>query len=331
MRAGGARVAGVRLAGGEEILADQVVSNADPGMTFRQLVGLENLSPKLRKRLAKTRWGISGFSLFGATSMDLRAAGLDSGNYWYTRTTDIDASYRNAAGTRGIETETLPGLFLTFTTLKDPTKKARGHHTFEAFSFVSYDAFRPWAGTKHQERPEDYRALKDTLTRRMLAAAEEIAPGLTESVVFAELATPLTNEHYVCATEGSFYGTEKSRWQIGPFAYNVKTEIPGLYLCGASTLAHGVAGATQSGLAAAGRILGARRSDLLCQRGPELRLYSSDHPETWPAQLQRRLAKTSRPTGKILSLTEGGTAADRSSAAPIPMARNTPTNPALRS
>src|SRR5690606_38061522 len=96
--------------------------------------------------------------------------------------------------------------------------------------------------------------------RRGLEAA---VPGVSRHVVFAEVGTPLTNVHYVMATHGSLYGTEKTLDQIGPWAWGPGTPIEGLWLCGASTLSHGVSGATLSGVAAARAALGCRTRDLL--------------------------------------------------------------------
>ncbi len=272
------RVTGVRLRDGCEISAPTVVSNADPGVTFPHLIGLDQLSPALRRRIVKTRWSISGLSLFGATDLDLPALGFDSGNYWYSHTTDLESSYP-ADIHRSADTP-FPASFLTFTTLKDPTKKAKGHHTFEAFVFVPYAPFRPWRNTHPGNRPAEYLALKEQLHQRMLRTLDQIVPDLSRHLVFSNLATPLTNLHYIHGTEGSFYGTEKSRGQIGPFGYGIKTEFPGLYLCGASTLGHGVMGATTSGLAAARAILHCPYTDLLSAGGPELRLLSAPRAET---------------------------------------------------
>ena len=74
---------GVRLEAGEEIGAQYVISNADPEVTFGKLLGRENLSQKLIRKLEKTTYSVSALSLFFAVDMDLRAAGLDSGNYWF--------------------------------------------------------------------------------------------------------------------------------------------------------------------------------------------------------------------------------------------------------
>lgn len=285
----GRRAVGVRLAGGAEIRAATVISNADPEITFNRLVGRENLSWRRRLGLARTKWSVSSLSLFLAVDMDVRAAGLDSGNYWFYADPDLDRIYELGRDPRTVELDEFPGFFLTVTTLKDPTKMRRGHHTMEAFTFVPYEPFRAWAASKYGERPEGYLALKRDLTARMLRAAGRVVPGLERHVVFADLGTPLTNEHYCAASLGNLYGTEKSRFQVGPWAYSIRTEFPGLLLCGASTLGHGVLGATLSGLAAAARALGCRTDDLLQRGGPPLRVYQSERPETWPEELRRRM------------------------------------------
>ncbi|MFN2208216.1 MAG: NAD(P)/FAD-dependent oxidoreductase, partial [Candidatus Promineifilaceae bacterium] len=120
---------------------------------------------------------------------------------------------------------------------------------------------------------------------------EKRVPGLSRHIVFWDLATPLTNEHYINVTRGNLYGIDKTRTQVGPGAFPVKSAIDGLYMVGASTLSHGVAGATSSGLAAARTILGCRTRDILKQGGPELRIYPSDDPTAWPEDLQERIAR----------------------------------------
>jgi hypothetical protein len=58
--------------------------------------------------------------------------------------------------------------------------------------------------------------------------------------------------------------------------------VKGLYSCGASTISHGVAGASMSGLMAAQAVLGVKRvDDLLGPTDGSLRVYPADQPETW--------------------------------------------------
>jgi len=152
------------------------------------------------------------------------------------------------------------------TTLKDPSKMHSGHHTCEAFAFVGYEAFEKWSDSKKGERPADYEAEKEELSEQLVRKLERHVPGISKHIVYWSLATPLTNDHYINSTRGNLYGISKSRRQVGPGAFPIKTEIEGLYMCGASTLSHGVAGATRSGLAAAASILRCSTADLLTGR-----------------------------------------------------------------
>jgi len=114
--------------------------------------------------------------------------------------------------------------------------------------------------------------------------------------VFRSLATPLTNAHYVGATRGCIYGTEKSLSQVGLHAFSPLTEIEGLVLCGASTAGQGVLGGVLSGLMAARSVLGCRASELLDPGNPSLRVYPADRLDLWPADLRSKVSRrASRP------------------------------------
>jgi len=282
---------GIRLATGEEIGARYVISNADPEVTFGKLVGRENLSEKLLRKLDKITYSVSALSLFFAVDMDLRAAGLDSGNYWFYDHEDIDELYRLGLTDHALEAESPPMMFMTVTTLKDPSKMHSGHHTCEAFTFVSYDAFEKWADEASEAHSAGYEALKEDLAWRMFQALEKRIPGISEHVVFWNLGTPLTNVHYINSTRGNLYGTAKNNKQVGPRAFPTQTEIEGLLMCGASTRNFGVSGATKTGLDAAKVILHCSTADLLSQEGPLLKIYPAEDISQWPENLQKRIER----------------------------------------
>lgn len=274
------RVGGVRLRDGTEVAAPVVVSNADPGVTWGRLVGLENVSRSFRRRIERTRYSVSTLSLFLAVDLDLRAAGLDSGNCWFSRTTDIEAVYEFAKRADLGSVDRIPAAFVSATTLKDPSLRQDGLHTIEALALASYDAFTG----------PGYAALKEHLAEKMLDVVEEIAPGIRDHVVFRALGTPLTNERFVGVTRGGIYGTEKTLRNLGPLGFPVRTEIGGLYECGASTLSPGVLGVTTSGLFAAGAVLGCPADELLDPRGQALRVHASEAPPPGPAREAPRRA-----------------------------------------
>ena len=184
-----------------------------------------------------------------------------------------------------------PAVFMTVTTLKDPSKMHNGIHTLEAFAFVNYEPFKAWEDQPKGERALEYQALKGELAGRMLRSIDKRVPGLRDSLVFCEMATPLSNAHYINATHGNLYGIEKSRFQVGPGAFPIRTEFENLYMCGSSTLSHGVAGATGTGMTAAKRILKCRTQDMLKMDGPEIRIYPSEDTTQWPEHLQKRIAR----------------------------------------
>lgn len=272
------RAIGVRLGDGTEVRARHVVSNADPQVTFGRLVDAQHQSPWTRLRLRHMKYSVSALSLFAAVDMDLRAAGLDSGNLWLYQNADVDSIYRQGLTSWPLEgsVRDLPGQFVTVTTLKDPSKSYHGHHTLESFVFVGAQAFDRWAKTRYGERPADYAALKTELTALMVRGLERAVPGIAERVVFSELGTPLTNAHYVAATGGNLYGSDKSRFRVGPFGFQISGDLDGLLLCGASTVAHGVLGATMSGLLVARQITRRPIAELLTQKGRALVLRQAE-------------------------------------------------------
>lgn len=262
------RAVGVRLESGETIRAHHVVSNADPMATFGRLLGPEHVPARFLAKLRRTRWSVACLSLFLAADVDPATLGMGSGNRWVLFGDDAEAMDRYARRPDPWNAP-VPGLFVTCTTAKDPSSRRDGLATFEVFAFVSWDAFAPWVSPSGQ-RPPAYLEAKERLMERMLAALDQALPGLRGRLVFRSLGTPLTNRHYVAAHRGAIYGVEKSLDQLGPLAWPTKV-MKGLTLCGASTLSHGVAGATFSGVAAAAVVLGVGVGEVLSTGGPPVR------------------------------------------------------------
>ncbi|MFN2136406.1 MAG: phytoene desaturase family protein, partial [Candidatus Promineifilaceae bacterium] len=177
------RVTGVRLADGEALRSAVVISNADPDVTFNRLIGREHLPRRLRSKMDGLRYATSCLSLFFAVDMDLAAAGLDSGNYWFYEHADVDGLYKLGQTAFVLEAESPGAMFLTVTTLKDPSKMHSGHHTCEAFTFVDYEAFTRWAGETSGSRAGDYNALKEELSWKLFKFLDRRVPGLMDHIV----------------------------------------------------------------------------------------------------------------------------------------------------
>ena len=276
------KVIGIQLKNGDKIIAKNIVSNADPSITYLNLIGKEHLSSKLIKKLEKTKYSVTSLILFLTLDIDVTKFGVDSGNIWMMKDENDDANFDDLMNNDIAEGDSFPAVFISCTTIKDPVSFNGRYHNFEVVTYVNYDKMQAFNGLEDYHN-EDYKAFKLKVIDKLMNNIEKIIPGAKQSIIQAELGTPKTNEFYVNSTRGNVYGTEKTLNQVGPFSYKNKAEIENLYLCGASTLSHGVGGATHSGVAAAATILNCKPADLMIEDVNQiLRIYDAENPETWP-------------------------------------------------
>ena len=267
---------GVELENGETIYAENVISNADPSKTYLEMVGKEYLSDKLQEKLDDTNYSCTSLMLFVSVAMDVKELGLDSGNIWVVPNRDMDEVYEEMMGTDLLEKEYFEGMFISCTTLKDPSSYNGKEHVLEVITYINYDAFDAFKD-ETKKRSNAYLEFKEKLKEKMINSLEKNLPGIKENIVHSNLATPLTNEFYTNGTHGNVYGTAKNLGQIGPNAHAPKSEIEGLYLCGASILSHGVAGASFSGVTTAGIVIGKRQEELLEHDGTQsIKIYDAE-------------------------------------------------------
>jgi all-trans-retinol 13,14-reductase len=280
---------GIELDNGEQYTAKHIISNADPAKTYLGLVGQEHLSNPLRKRLSNTRYSVTSLILFITVEMDVEAAGIDSGNIWMLKDQDMDSLFADMSVKDILKEEEFPAAFISCTTLKDPVSFNGKYHNFEVVTFLDYSFFE-----QHEQqaiRSALYLEHKERLTQKLLNSFEKVLPGVREHIVQMELGTPITNEYYINSTRGNVYGTEKSFKQTGPFSYSKKSEIENLYLCGASILSHGVAGASNSGVTTAAAVLQCKPEALLSpQPNQEVRIYEAENQTHWPAWVHQKRA-----------------------------------------
>ncbi len=291
---------GVELENGQYIYADTIVSNADPGITYLNLIGKENLSSKLQKKLSKTKYSCTSLMLFLTVDMDLRRAGLDSGNVWLMPNKDTDALYDDLMSPNLSNGEAFEAMFISCTSLKDPVSYDGKHHTIEAITLIDYGTFEKYK-EETEPRSKDYIKFKERLAQKMLSGLSRAIPEIQDHIVQMELGTPITNEYYINTTRGNVYGTEKSLRHIGPFAFKAKSEIENLYLCGASILSHGVAGASHSGVDTAAIILGCEADELKKpQDDQHLRIYEAESSTNYPDWMLKKMeVKRARAISKM--------------------------------
>ncbi|MEO8936250.1 MAG: phytoene desaturase [Burkholderiaceae bacterium] len=217
--AGGA-ASGVRLADGENLAADVVVSNCDSAWTYKHL-----LAPELRhrwtdKRIERARYSMSLFVWYFGT--DRRYEDVAH------HTILLGPRYRELLGDifdRKHLAEDF-SLYLHRPTATDPALAPDGCDAFYVLSPVPHLA----SGTDWERTAEVYRrAIEQRLEEKLL-------PGLGKAIVTSRMLTPQDFQDRLSSFRGAAFGLEPVLTQSAWFRpHNRSEEVDRLYLVGAGT------------------------------------------------------------------------------------------------
>lgn len=250
----------------QEIDAPIVVSNADVKRTFAELVGQEYWSPETVERVRSLKMSIPLFCVYLGLDVDLAARGMPNSNHFIWGDYDIEGVYDELDAGR-LTSKAM--CYLTAASLKDPESRhlaPEGHTNLQIMTLAprEYDVWHVDRGPAeggHYHRDPDYRKSKADLVEQLIDTSTQLIPDLREHIVWKEAASPVSQERFTRSTGGTSYGIEMSCSQAGPMRMGPRTEIEGLFLCGASTPSgSGIAGVMTSGIQAASEVL---ETDLL--------------------------------------------------------------------
>ena len=230
------KAAGVVLAGGEEISARAVVSNADPRTTFLKLVDPVNFDPNFLGKIrnyrslgcvAKINLALSacpGFSAFSGAGDHARLSGrIHIGP-------DIDYLERAFDAAKYGDYSPKPYLDITIPSLTDSSLAPKGAHVMSIN--VQFAPYKLKKGDWDSRREE----LGDTVVNVL----SEYAPNLKDLIVRQQVITPLDLEQEYGLSGGHIFHGEQTLDQFFVFRPLIgwaqyRTPIQGLYLCGAGT------------------------------------------------------------------------------------------------
>lgn len=124
----------------------------------------------------------------------------------------------------------------------------------ESFAVVLIpDRISNWENLDGQE----YRKRKKEVFNIVLKRLERICPGISDALVYHEVATPRTMKRYTGNPEGAVYGYAQNPLQAGLFRLPVKSPVKGLFFAGAWTYpGGGFTGTLWSGWSCAYEIMG---------------------------------------------------------------------------
>jgi phytoene dehydrogenase-like protein len=256
------RVAGVVLGRTcQEIDAEVVVSNADLKRTILELVGESHFAAETVERVRSYQMTLALFCVYLGLDIDLAARGMPNSSHFFLGTYDIEGLYdRVDAGEVPADTVA----YITAATVKDPVSRhfaPEGYTNLQIMTMAPGDLGvwnvdrSPAEGGRYHRDPE-YRRRKQAVMEQMIATAQRVFPEIDGHIDWKEAASPVTQERFTRSTGGTSYGIALSTNQVGPFRMGPETEIPGLFLCGASAPSGpGIAGVMRGGVIAAGAVL----------------------------------------------------------------------------
>jgi all-trans-retinol 13,14-reductase len=187
---------------------------------------------------------------------DIRAAGAGSANEWFYRELDMERGRHWEIG-RDEEPSDAPVLYCSFPTLKDPSYDPGPdmRHTGEVLTFVPWQAFTPWLGTRWLRRGEDYEQFKSRLGQHLLDQLLQHKPGLRPYVDRVEVSTPLSTDFFTRALDGSVYGLEPTPERFQSRWLRPHSPVRGLYFAGSDVGTMGIMGAANGGVMAAAALM----------------------------------------------------------------------------
>ncbi len=260
------RAIGVKMQDGTEIHAPTIISNAGVFNTFEHLLP-EKTSRKFgyNKRLKKVEPSIAHLGVYIGLKETAEQLDLPKTNFWIYP--DSDHTSNLEAFRQDVESE-FPAVYISFPSAKDPSWQTRypGTATIEIVAPAFFEHFEAWKDEPWGKRGDDYNALKERLTDRLLAHLYDKLPQLRGKIDYCELSTPLSTDFFCFYGRGEMYGLAHDPQRFEQSWLRPKTQVPGLYLTGQDVLSCGVGGAMFAGFASALSVLGLKGAPGLLNR-----------------------------------------------------------------
>jgi all-trans-retinol 13,14-reductase len=246
---------GVRLADGESIYCNSVISACGYAVT-KQLLPAEN-SPAIYQQAKDQNVDASAchLALYVGMEGSPQELQLPVHNLWLQQTTNATASL---AEFEENPDKPFPFVYLSCASARDSSWSERfpGKSTLELVAVVPKSVFEPWQGTPWGKRGDEYLALKQKWTDRLLDILYKELPQLKGKVKVAELSTPLSTEYFMRYNDGEIYGLSHTPERFKQDWLRPESDIKGLYMSGQDVLTAGVAGAAMSGVLTSALVVG---------------------------------------------------------------------------
>jgi all-trans-retinol 13,14-reductase len=232
-------------AGGASYTATRAyISDLDPKLTVQLMHNPDALSGRERDRLTGYEYSASAFNVY--LGLDHRFQperyGIGNWNIWYYPTGDLNREYQQQLE-GNLEH---PWIFLSCPTMKTqaPGMAPPGHHVLEIATVCPYEPFKHL----HETDPKAYKARKREVYKAVMASVRDLIPDVDAYARMKIYGTPTTSEFFLGQPQGNIYGAKLIPRQVGLNRLGYRTEIPNLFLVGASAGYPSVPGVIGNGM-----------------------------------------------------------------------------------
>ena len=237
-KACGVRLAPTGTSQAREIFAEVVVSSIGARGTYLDL--LRDQPVPFLEEIKKTDVKDSYIAIYLGIDRSPREFGIDSANHW------LFADYEFNPIVKDDRLNFIDGIYLSSPSIK----RGSAAHTLEIMSMAPTDFFeKKWGDSAWHKRPEEYKAFKKQIYDHVMNIVETRFPGLREAVLFYEVSTPLTVQHFITGPLGSL-GLPSTPARFRLKWASSTTPIKNLYISGVDSFCWSVNGAMIGGIKA---------------------------------------------------------------------------------
>ncbi|VEP12351.1 All-trans-retinol 13,14-reductase [Hyella patelloides LEGE 07179] len=232
-------------AGRETYQADiAYISDLDPKLTVNLMHNSLALRRQEYNRLTNYEYSASAFNVYLGLNFEFQpeSYGIGNWNIWYYPNADLNRAYQQQLAGNLKH----PWIFLSCPTLKsrEPGMAPQGHHVLEIATICPYKPFKEL----HETDAKAYKAQKRAVYQQVMTSVCDLIPDIDKYIRLKIFGTPTTSEYYLGQPQGNAYGAKLIPQQIGLNRLGYKTELPNLFLVGATAGYPSVPGVISNGM-----------------------------------------------------------------------------------
>jgi phytoene desaturase len=218
----GGAATGIKLANGDEIASDLIVTNADSEITYNQLINSdESKAKKERRKLRKASKSLAGFSLLlGLDNSKGDHVKLEHHNVFFPQ--DYDAEFDQIFDQKVPVSD--PTIYICAPKDKSMVKGENKEAWFVLVNAPRHDPKNGW----------DWSTNGEQYAKQIINKLDNLGLNVSNRLDLMKFRTPLDLQEYAMAPGGSIYGTSSNSASSAFLRASNRSKIKNLYCVGGS-------------------------------------------------------------------------------------------------